>query len=434
MLHYELYKPSGVEWMGSVPSHWEVLPLRAVTTLKSDRNRPDLPVLSVYREYGVILKDSRDDNHNATSLDTSNYKVVNEGDLVVNKMKAWQGSMGVSPHRGIVSPAYITCSTDADRVQPTYLHYLLRSSPLIGVYNALSYGVRVGQWDMHYEDFKQIPIPLPPRVEQTRIVSFLDKKTAEIDTAIAMKQRLIELLQEQKSILINQAVTRGLNPDVTMRDSGVEWIGQIPANWQTIPLKYVSSVQSGVTLGKSYSQLNGIKSYPYLRVANVQNGFLDLSDIAEINLPVRHAKNYFLKAEDILVTEGGDIDKLGRGACWYGEIEECLHQNHVFAIRIIRTVLPEFVSLITGVAYARQYFTTTANKTTNLASTNKTKLGNLPLLVPPIDEQKNILSHCENLRAQFDVLLGGVAKEIAVLKEMKSTLIAESVTGKLRIS
>lgn len=158
---YESYRQSEVPWLGNVPSHWDVQPLRAVTSLKSDKNRPDLPVLSVYREYGVILKDSRDDNHNATSLDTSTYKVVKPGDLVVNKMKAWQGSMGVSAHDGIVSPAYITCTTKADRVRPAYLHYLLRSSPLIGVYNSLSYGVRVGQWDMHYEDFKQIPIPLP---------------------------------------------------------------------------------------------------------------------------------------------------------------------------------------------------------------------------------------------------------------------------------
>jgi len=127
MRRYEAYKPSGVQWLGDVPAHWEVQPLRAVTTLKADRNRPDLPVLSVYREYGVIPKDSRDDNHNATSMDTSTYKVVQPGDLVVNKMKAWQGSMGVSAHEGIVSPAYITCSTKSERILPSFLHYLLRA-------------------------------------------------------------------------------------------------------------------------------------------------------------------------------------------------------------------------------------------------------------------------------------------------------------------
>jgi type I restriction enzyme S subunit len=106
---YDAYKETGVEWLGKVPAHWEVRALRAVASLKIERNRSDLPVLSVYREYGVIPKDSRDDNHNATSLDTGAYKVVEPGDLAVNKMKAWQGSLGVSEHHGIVSPAYITC-------------------------------------------------------------------------------------------------------------------------------------------------------------------------------------------------------------------------------------------------------------------------------------------------------------------------------------
>jgi type I restriction enzyme S subunit len=276
-------------------------------------------------------------------------------------------------------------------------------------------------------------LPIPGKNEQERIAKFLDQKTAEIDAAIAKKKRLIELLQEQKSILINQAVTLSLNPNVALRDSGVEWIGKIPNHWDTLPLKHVSTVQGGVTLGKNYAQSLSIKSYPYLRVANVQDGFLDLSKITEINLPAREANNYLLKHGDILVTEGGDIDKRGRGTCWYGEIKVCLHQNHIFAVRIDRKVLPEYVSLITGVTYARRYFTTTANKTTNLASTNKTKLGNLPLTVPPKEEQQLILEYCTEIRTRFEILTDNIIKEIAALKEMKDTLIVESVTGKLKV-
>jgi len=201
------YKETRISWLGEIPSHWDVLPIRAVTQLKSDRNRSDLQVLSVYREFGVIPKDSRDDNKNVTSADTSNYKVVLPGDLVVNKMKAWQGSMGVSSHEGIVSPAYITCSTKPNIVIPQYLHYLLRSSPLVGVYNSLSYGVRLGQWDMHYEDFKQIQIPIPTKEEQQNIVDFLDKKTSEVELAISKKEKEIATLKELKAALISEAVT-----------------------------------------------------------------------------------------------------------------------------------------------------------------------------------------------------------------------------------
>lgn len=433
MQRYDSYKPSGVEWLGDVPTHWAVKSLRAVTTLKSDKNRPDLPVLSVYREYGVILKDSRDDNHNATSLDTSTYKVVKSGDLVVNKMKAWQGSMGVSAHDGIVSPAYITCATRTESVRPQYLHYLLRSTPLIGVYNSLSYGVRVGQWDMHYEDFKQIPIPLPPQEEQDRIIAFLDQKAAEIDAAIRKKERLIELLNEQRAVQVNWAATFGMDKEATLRNGESDWVESVPVHWEIVPLKHISTVQSGVTLGKSYVSSKSTKSFPYLRVANVQDGYIDLTTITEIVLPVREAKNYLLRRGDILVTEGGDIDKLGRGNCWDGQIDECLHQNHVFAVRIIKRVRPEFFALITGVSYARRYFTTTANKTTNLASTNKAKLGNLPVLVPPLDEQDAILDFCNGIKARYEALVNAISREISVLKEMKSSLVADAVVGRIKV-
>jgi type I restriction enzyme S subunit len=430
---YEDYKPSGVEWLGDIPEAWSMERIRAVTELKSKKNQPDLPVLSVYREYGVIRKDSRNDNHNATSLDTSNYKVVESGDLVVNKMKAWQGSMGVSEHQGIVSPAYITCSVDAERVHPRFLHYLLRSKPYIGVYNSLSYGVRVGQWDMHYEDFKHIPLPIPSRDEQDRIANFLEQKTAEIDEAIAKKQRLIELLKEQKAILINQAVTKGLNPDVPMRDSGVEWIGEIPSHWLVRKLKYFTEVQSGITLGKLYGG-NTLPSFPYLRVANVQAGYFDLTEMAELRLPRRVAKQYLVRNGDILITEGGDIDKLGRGTVWEGQIEECLHQNHIFAVRVKRELVSEyFVSLALGADYGRRYFTHTANKTTNLASTNKTKLGNFPVAIPPVSEQQQILEHSRGIDSEYEGVISTVLKEVTALNEYKRALIAEAVTGKIKL-
>lgn len=430
---YENYKDSGAPWLGKIPDHWEIQTIRSVTELKSEKNQPDLSVLSVYREYGVIPKDSRDDNHNATALDTSGYKAVNVGDLVINKMKAWQGSMGVSAYQGIVSPAYITCRINAEKVSPNFLHYLLRSKLYIGVYNSLSYGVRVGQWDMHYEDFKKILIPLPKAEEQQRIVSFLDQKTTEIDAAINKKQRLIELLQEQKAILINQAVTKGLNPNVPMRDSGVEWIGEIPEHWKVRRIKYFSSVQGGITLGRSFTGAN-LDSYPYLRVANVQDGYFKLDEITELSLPKREAEHYFVKAGDILVTEGGDIDKLGRGTVWEGQIENCLHQNHIFAVRINQEVaIGHFIALAMACDYGRRYFTTTANKTTNLASTNRTKLGNFPIALPPRDEQMELVHHSEKIAGEYNEIIDTVSNELEKLHEFKSSLIASSVTGKIKV-
>jgi len=428
MQRYESYKPSGLDWLGEIPADWSLKKSKFLWREKEDRSIfGDEELLSVSQYAGVVpsVNESRSES-------LEDYKKCQPDDLVINIMLAWMGGLGISSHEGIVSPAYCVYK-QLENHNSRFLGYLYRTPVYLAEFARRSKGVVPSRWRMYTQDFGQILTLLPPRTEQDRIVNFLDQKTAEIDAAIAKKQRLIELLQEQKSILINQAVTRGLNPNVAMRDSGVEWIGKIPEHWKSVPLKHVSIVQSGLTLGKNYASSRNTRSYPYLRVANVQDGFLDLSEITEITFPVRDAPNYLLKHGDLLVTEGGDIDKLGRGNCWYGEIEECLHQNHVFAIRIICDVKPEFVSIITGVEYARRYFTTTANKTTNLASTNKTKLGNLPLVVPPLAEQKLILAHCAEIKTRFDALVTKATRESEVLKEMKSVLIAEAVSGNIRV-
>ena len=200
-------KDSGVKWIGDIPKGWEITKLGAISEIKSDKNHPKYEVLSVYRDYGVVIKSSRDDNHNATSLDTSTYKAVDIGDLVVNKMKAWQGFMGISPHKGIVSPAYITCKIKSNILKNNYLHTLIRTHLYIGEYNRISYGVRIGQWDMRYEDFKQIPILIPPKQEQHQIIDFIENQTSKIDNAINLQQKQIKKLKEYKTTLIDSVVT-----------------------------------------------------------------------------------------------------------------------------------------------------------------------------------------------------------------------------------
>lgn len=156
-------KDSGVDWIGEVPEHWAVTAITNITDTVSHKNHPNEELLSVYRDYGVIIKSSRDDNNNKAGADLSSYKLVEPGFLVINKMKAWQGSLGVSEFRGIVSPAYITCKTNKKIVDRSYLHHLLRCRNYINEYNRLSFGVRVDQWDMRYDDFKYVPVLLPSR-------------------------------------------------------------------------------------------------------------------------------------------------------------------------------------------------------------------------------------------------------------------------------
>lgn len=429
MQRYERYKPSNAAWLGDVPEHWNVQPLRAVTSLKSDKNRPDLPVLSVYREYGVILKDSRDDNHNATSLDTSTYKVVELGDLVVNKMKAWQGSMGVSPHEGIVSPAYITCATKADRVRPAYLHYLLRSSPLIGVYNSLSYGVRVGQWDMHYEDFKQIAIPLPPQEEQDRIVTFLDQKIAEIDAAIAKKERLIELLAEQRSILISNAVTRGLSTQVDTHKSGVAWLGEIPIHWNLKPLKRLVDFIGGGTPNKNTPSFwDG--DIPWISPKDMK--------LEKISRSQDYITDSALKKTSVKLIPTGAVLVVVRGMILSRTFPVAVTELPVTINQDMKGLIPkmgidaEFLRYVLSGQEAH-VLDLTEESGHGTKTMPMDKLGSFPVVIPPLLEQVEIRDYCHEISASVEKITGKIQKQLTQLQEFKATLVTASVSGKAKI-
>lgn len=200
-------KDSGVEWLGMIPKEWEDTRCQWILKEISIKGHGNKEVLSLYREYGVIPKNSRDDNHNVTSENTNSYKLVKKDNLVLNKMKVWQGSIGVSKFEGIVSPAYIICEIAKEKVYSKYIHHLLRNKLYIPEYRRLSYGIREGQWDMRFEDFRKIPIFIPNLKKQQKIAEFLDKKCEEFDSTIEKQKESIEKLKSAKQSLISEAVT-----------------------------------------------------------------------------------------------------------------------------------------------------------------------------------------------------------------------------------
>ena len=199
--------PSGIEWIGRIPEKWKRSEVKRIMRNKSIKNRPNAMVLSLYRDYGIVPKNSREDNHNVTSEDTSTYKYVEIGDFVINKMKAWQGSMAVSNYEGIISPAYYVCSFIEKNIERKYIHYLLRNEAYKPEYLRLSTGLRVGQWDLGIDDFLKIPIVLPTLSEQKAIADYLDTKCSEIDSLIALKRQKMESLNAYKKSVIYEAVT-----------------------------------------------------------------------------------------------------------------------------------------------------------------------------------------------------------------------------------
>ena len=200
-------KDSGAGWMPTVPAHWLVEKIKYHLHLKTQKNMGDRQVLSLYRDYGIVPKDSRDDNHNVTSEDTSSYRYVRVGDFVVNKMKAWQGSVAVSQYEGIVSPAYFVYEFIDESFDKKYFHYLLRNKSYTTEFMRLSGGIRVGQWDLPAEAFENTLVLIPPIEEQQQIADYLDKKCKEIEEIIADKQSQIETLESYKKSLIYEYVT-----------------------------------------------------------------------------------------------------------------------------------------------------------------------------------------------------------------------------------
>ncbi len=424
---HKRYKDSGIEWLGEVPEHWDVQSLRAVAGLYVEKNQPDLPVLSVYREYGVILKDSRDDNHNATSLDTSNYKVVRPGDLAVNKMKAWQGSLGVSEHHGIVSPAYITCRLNQEKVTGRYIHYLLRSKSLIGALDSISYGVRVGQWDMRFEDFKKVGITIPPKPEQDRIVAFLDQKTAEIDDLIAKKQRQIELLDEQKAILINRAVTRGLNPNAKLKPSGIEWIGDIPEHWTAARLGHVATLNSGGTPDRATPRFWTNATISWIKTGEIRNNHITDSEERITELAVKNSAAKLSPPGTLLMAMYGQGVTRGRVALL--KIPATYNQA-CLAISTGDPILQKHLFWFFQVGY--RYLRDDGNETSQM-NLNADSVGRMRVLIPPPAEQVAISQVCEDIIGLAATVRQSVESQIQSLKTLRSNLIAHAVTGRIKV-
>lgn len=390
---YPEYKDSGLPWLGRVPAHWEIRRAKYLfrcVDIRSTSGKEEL--LTVSSQRGVVPRSSI----KVTMFKAESYvghKLCWPGNLVINSLWAWARGLGVSKHHGLISSAYgVYRLRDGFEQYVDFIHQLVRSAAFHWELRVRSKGIWISRLQLTDDAFLDSPIPLPTIIEADTIVRFLDIIDRRVTRFIRNRRRLIEGLNEQKQAIINRAVTRGLDPRVPRKPSGIDWLGDIPEHWRAIRLKYVSRVQTGITLGKNYMGQQ-VEERPYLRVANVQTGRLDLRMVKTVAVPPSEIVGSELKPGDVLMTEGGDIDKLGRGCVWQGEIEGCLHQNHIFAVRADQfRLLPHYLVALMASRLGRVYFQVTAKRTTNLASTNSSTLGAFPLVLPEIKEQKPFLS------------------------------------------
>jgi type I restriction enzyme S subunit len=281
----------------------------------------------------------------------------------------------------------------------------------------------LAQANLNLKQVGDLSILLPPLPEQKKIAAIL----SSVDDTIAKTESVIAQLQIVKKAMKEQLLTKGM-PGRHTRFKQTE-IGEIPEEWEVVELSSVATVQTGIAKGKTVGE--EAISVPYLRVANVQDGFIDLTEIKEIEVAPEQLPRFSLQTGDVLFCEGGDADKVGRGTVWLGQITPCLHQNHVFAVRPqLSKLLPEFLSLVRSGNSGRQYFLDSAKQTTNLASINSTQLKSFPTPLPSTEEQHEIVAAIASIVAALD-------KEQGVLssyQSLKSALSSSLLSGEIRVA
>lgn len=441
---YPQYSDSGVEWLCRVPSGWAVLPLKNVATVfpsSVDKHSHDNETPVQLCNYTDVYKNERIsgalDFMKATATPEEIRKfTLKQGDTIITKDSETADDIGISAYVEETLPD-VLCGYHLSVVRPLPgldgrfvkrlfdSHYLKASMEVSA--NGLT-RVGLGQYAIDNLD-----IPLPPPDEQVQIADFLEAETGKIDVLIGKQEHLVATLREDRTATITHAVTRGLDPAVGMVQPHNAELPACPKHWTVqISLKRLAEVQTGLTLGKAVDPVEAV-DVPYLRVANVQTSGVNLDEVKTVAVHRSELSRYLLRDGDVLMTEGGDIDKLGRGCVWSGEISPCIHQNHVFAVRCTDALSSGFLVYLLDTAVARNYFFMTAKKTTNLASTNSTTLGAFTFSLPPRAEQDEIVDHLNERCAGLDALIAKANAVIAVLREYRAALITDAVTGKIDV-
>lgn len=430
---YNAYKDSGFQWIGEVPTNWFIDRLGTILEPVSKKGNADKPLLSITREKGVILRDVEDDseNHNFIPDDLSNYKLIEKGQFGMNKMKAWQGSYGVSSHTGIVSPAYYVFRF-IKPIYPEFFHWAIRSKTYISFFGSASDGVRIGQWDLSKDRMKNIPFVFPDVDSQKKIVEFIQDKAEQIDQAIAIKEQQIALLNERKQIVIQKAVTQGLNPNVAMKDSGVEWIGQIPEHWKISRIKHLGKILNGFAFPSDSFTDQGVR---VLKISNIQTMTLDWQDESYIDEKWKKiATNALVYKGDLVFALTRPIISTGLKATIIDSDETMLLNQRNAVLRPNNKVIKEWLYYVLLADGFVQEFEKKIDITGQQPNISTVSIGNLPLVYPTLDEQVQICETLERICQIIDEAINVEKKSIHQLKEYKTTLINDAVTGKIKVA
>ncbi|MCQ0090928.1 restriction endonuclease subunit S [Roseovarius sp. M141] len=426
---YGSYKDSGVEWIGDVPSEWQVEPGRQCVYENREKNTRMKQNTVLSLSYGRVIVKDEDKLTGLVPESFETYQIVQPGDIIIrgtdlqNDMTSLR--TGLAKDVGIITSAYINLRPKA-QINQVFLHYLLHSYDVKKVFYALGSGLRQ---NLSYLDFKYLKLPIPSPDEQRAIAEFLDGKCAGVEEAVRIKEAQIALLRERRQILIQHAVTRGLNPAAPMKDSGIDWIGQIPAHWEVKRFTKEIEVQEGPGIMAVDFHDSGV---PLIRISGVRGRQVTLEGCNFLSTAkVRRKWDHFKLSEGDLVISGsastGFVSEVGpeaAGAILYTG----LIKLKIKRASIEKRYLEHFLS---SDLFNVQVELLKAGST--IAHYGPSHLGRMFVVLPPVDEQPEISVYCDGLNARVGEAISIKQDQIAALKEYKASLINAAVTGKIKV-
>jgi len=429
---YLEYKDTGVDWLPIIPKEWKILPNRSIFTerIKKNNNSSE-ELLSVTIKEGVIpQKDflSNSSKKDSSNEDKSNYKLVKEGDLAYNKMRMWQGAIGASKYQGIVSPAYIVLKP-RNGINSWYYHFLFRTPMYTKESRRFSYGICDDQLSLRYYDFKLMTSPIPSPNEQKFIIDFINTKTNQISKYIELKQSLINLLEEQKKAIINQAITRGLGHNAKLKPSGLKWLGNIPRHWNLVKIAHLTTKITNGYVGPTRDIMREY-GVPYIQGIHIKNNSIVFTPNGPYYVSKQwsneHSKS-ILKKDDVLVVQTGSIGEVGivseesDGANCHALIILRMNPKLGIGKYLLYTLSSRF-------GYDSLFFIKTGDILFHL---NCTKIRNVFLPNPPVNEQKEIVEYIEKTIKPIKNTIKQIQYINNICLEYQTKLISDVVTGKI---
>ena len=423
MERYNEYKDSGVQWLGEIPSHWELRKMKYTFCERSQKGFPNEPLLAATQNHGVIKKSDYENRTVEATKNLDTLKLVEKGDFVIS-LRSFQGGIEYSYCRGIISPAYTVLK--AHHLSEPYFKHLAKSPSFIDLLKSSVTGIREGQ-NIDYNKLKVEFMPIPTIEEQQAIATYLDTITAKIDEAIAQQQKMIDLLNERKQIIINNAVTKGLNPDAPMKDSGVDWIGEICKNWRMYRLKHL--LKTNLMYGANESAESEETSYPrYIRITDIdENGKLKPDTFRSLE-PLK-AEPYLLTRGDILFARSGAT--AGKTYLFDEDIKACF-AGYLIKAQVSNKLLSRYLMYYTRSGIYDQWKNSIFIQAT-IQNIGADKYANLRIPLPTIEEQKTIVSYLDTETMKIDKVLDTHKRQISLLQERKQIIINDVVTGKVKV-